>query len=199
MVSKRQPRRRNGLPLKCAALLALVALACSRRAEIENAPDTGGVVVTEPPRPDGGVPVVTDAGLDNAEGLACPDRPIQVECQGANDFPCDFDGWLQNLAEQCQRRTQCTDGWVEVQLGSDGCAAELRMEDPDPPYVACLTEELSQYRCPCQGALGARFLGLGHGDCTAGCSTGELRCPPGSTCQNDQCVSDRSAGGADDG
>lgn len=176
-------------------LLVLGLLACSRRAEIENAPDAGEVIVTEPPRPDGGVPVVADAPLDNAEGLTCAERPIQQECQGANDFPCDFDGWLQNLAEQCQRRTECTDGWVEVQLASEGCAAELRMEDPDPPYVACLTEELSKYRCPCGEALGARFLGLGHGDCSSACGTGELRCPPGTTCQQAQCVADPVATG----
>ncbi len=180
------------------ALLGL--LACSRRAEIENAPDAGEVIVTEPPRPAGGVPVVADAPLDNAEGLACADRPIQQECQGANDFPCDFDGWLQNLAEQCQRRTECTDGWVEVQLDSGGCAAELRMEDADAPYVACITQELSKYRCPCDAALGARFLGLGHGDCDARCGTGELRCPPGSICRQDKCVgNDAATGGATDG
>jgi hypothetical protein len=188
--------------MKRALLWAVLGLlACSRRAEIENVPDAGAVVMMEPPRPDGGVPVVADAPLQNADGLTCAERPIQAECRGANDFPCDFDGWLRDLAEICQQRTQCTDGWLEVQLGPDGCAAELRMEDPDPPYVACITAALSKYRCPCNAVLSSRFLGLGHGDCSPpACGTGEFRCPAGSICDQGQCVpDDAAAGGTTDG
>jgi hypothetical protein len=184
--------------LKSVAFFAVLALlGCSRsRAEIENAPDAGTVgVITEAPRPDGGVPAVADAPLANPQGLACRDRPVQDGCRGADDFPCDFDGWFQNLAEACQRRTECTDGWIEAQVDADGCAIEIRMEDPDPPFVACISQDLSQYRCPCSNVVGSRFLGLGHGECDTRCGTGELRCPPGLTCENGQCV----ANGADTG
>jgi hypothetical protein len=180
--------------------LALLFAACSRRAEIENAPEGGQVAVDEVPRPADGVPLVEDAPLENAEGLTCAERPTQVACRGANDFGCAFDEWLQTLAEQCQQLTDChTDGWLEVFVGTDGCASELRMEDPDAPYVACISELLSQYRCPCPGVLGSRFLGLSHDGCatSTSCGTGELRCPPGMTCEQGQCMSDGSgaAGG----
>lgn len=184
------------LALSAAFLLA----ACSRRAEIENAPDAGNLPVTEVPRPEGGVPLVEDAPLANADGLACADRPTQSACRGANDFGCAFDDWLQTLAQQCQEQTDChTDGWVEVLIGSDGCASELRMEDPDAAYVACVSALLSQYRCPCQDVLGSRFLGLAHDGCQdTSCGTGELRCPPGSTCQGGQCVAAAGGGGEGD-
>jgi len=180
--------------------VALQQASCSRRAEIEDTPEGGSVPVQEVPRPDGGVPVVADAALDNAEGLTCAERPTQAACRGANDFGCNFDGWLQALSEDCQQRTDChTDGWVEVLVGPEGCASELRMEDPDAAYVACLVEQLSQYRCPCSEVLGSRFLGLAHDGCTATCGTGELRCPPGSSCQQGACQVDAAAGGADAG
>lgn len=193
MVSKRQPRRNSWFPLALALLAgAFGPPACSRRAEIENAPDAGQVPVMQVPKPAGGVPLVEDAPLDHPEGLACNERPTQAACRGANDFGCDFDGWLQQLAEACQTQTDChTDGWVEALLDSGGCTKELRMEDPDPEYVACLAEQLSRYRCPCPDALGSRFLGLSHDGCVGTpCGTGELRCRPGSTCQDGQCVDD---------
>src|SRR5215207_7006057 len=113
--------------MKLAAVTVLLLLSsCSRRAEIENSPDGGQVPVNEVPRPADGVPVVEDAPLSNAEGLTCADRPTQFACRGANDFGCAFDDWFQALTEQCQQLTDChTDGWVEVFVGSDGCASEL--------------------------------------------------------------------------
>jgi hypothetical protein len=193
MVSQRQRGRRSELPLRLSCLAALLLLlGCSRRAEIEDAPDAGSVPNTEVPRPDGGVPLVEDAPLENAEGLSCADRPVQSACRGANDFACDFDGWVQQLAQTCQTQTDChTDGWVEVLVGPEGCATELRMEDPDPEYVACISEQLSQYSCPCADVWGSRFLGLAHDGCdNTACGTGELRCPPGTTCQQGKCTAD---------
>lgn len=181
------------------ALLLLAS--CSRRAEIENAPDAGTVPIMEVPKPDGGVPVVADAALDHPEGLACDDRPRNGLCGGANDFGCDFDGWFQRLTAECQQQTDChTDGWVEAAVGREGCAIELRMEDPDPAFVACLTDQLSRYQCPCKDVIGSTYLGLANDGCSGEtCGTGELRCPPGSTCQDGQCVEDETAsGGASD-
>lgn len=173
-------------------------LGCSRHAEIDNSPDAGSLPTLEVPRPDGGVPVVEDSALANSAGLDCSERPKQAACGGANDFACDFDGWLETLAEACQQATDChTDGWVEVLVGPEGCATELRMEDPDAAYVACITTQLSQYRCPCSDVTGSWFLGLSHDGCTnTRCGTGELRCPPGSSCHQGECVEDQAAGGA---
>jgi hypothetical protein len=197
MVSQRQRRRGARVSVKRAALVVVLLLAgCSRRAEIEDTPQGGQVPVNEVPRPADGVPLVEDAPLENAQGLTCAQRPTQVACRGANDFGCVFDEWFQTLTEQCQQLTDChTDGWVEVFVGSDGCASELRMEDPDVAYVTCISELLSEYRCPCQDVVGSRFLGLAHDGCTSSdCGTGELRCPPGMACEQGRCVSDGSAG-----
>ena len=79
---------------------------------------------------------------------------------------------------------------MEAQLGADGCATQLRMEDPDPGYVACISEQLSLYRCPCRDVVSSRFLGLDHGECKPlPCGTGELRCPAGLACVERECVS----------
>lgn len=172
------------------AVALLLALGCSRRAEIENAPDAGTVPIMEVPKPDGGVPPVEDAVLDHPDGLICNERPRNAKCGGANDFGCDFDGWFQRLAAECQQQTGChTDGWAEASVDGDGCASELRLEDPEPEFVACLTAELSQYQCPCDNVVGSFYLGLANDGCPGTkCGTGELRCPPGATCRDGECV-----------
>ena len=192
MVSQRERRRRSSVSLSAVAAGWLLVAACSRHAEIEEDPRPGELPVMEVPRPDGGIPVVEDAELSNAEGLSCNERARQPACGGANDFGCDFDGWLQLVAEACQQQTDCrTNGWVEVLLDADGCASELRMQEPNPDYVACLARELSSYQCPCRNVVGSRFLGLSHEGCEeAGCGTGELRCPPGSSCVEGKCRPD---------
>lgn len=177
---------------------ALQLLACSRSAEIEDAPQGSVASTSQVPKPEGGVPVVEGALLDNAEGLTCAERPTQAACVGTNDFPCDFTRWLKQLSQTCQTETDChTDRWLEVVVGADGCASELRMEDPDAPYVACMSDALSRYHCPCANVIGATFLGLSHDGCTVPttCGTGEFRCPKGSHCQEDECVADAAAGG----
>lgn len=192
MVSKRQRRRRRAVSLIAIALGgALLLSGCSRRAEIEDSPETDMLPPMEVPRPEGGVPVVEDAPLANRAELDCKQRPSQADCRGANDFGCEFDRWFQALAATCQQQTDChTDGWVEVLLSPEGCAAELRMQDPDAAYVACISEQLSQYSCPCASVLGSRFLGLSNDGCAAACGTGEFRCQPGTTCQQGECVED---------
>lgn len=179
------------------ALLLLLA-ACSRRAEIENAPDAGVVPTMEVPKPDGGVPLVTDAALDHPDGLSCRERPRNALCGGANDFGCDFDGWFQRVVSDCQNQTDChTDGWAEALVDADGCVSELRLEDPDPEIVACIVAELRQYQCPCDSVVGSIYLGLANDGCPrTDCGTGELRCPPGSSCRDGECV--ESGGAASD-
>jgi hypothetical protein len=206
MVSQSEQRRRKRVPLACSALagVALIAAAvgaCSRRAEIENAPDAGAVMVTEIPRPEGGVPVVDESGLE-ADVDACQERVSQAECSGANDFGCDFDHWLRSLSDTCQARTGCqTNGWLEVLTNPEGCAVELRMQDPDLDFVSCLASELNPYRCgTCGDVLGARFLGASNDGCPGAdvpCGTGEIRCAPGSTCEKGICVENAAGAGSD--
>lgn len=177
----------------------LVLAACSRRAEIENAPDAGMLPTVEAPKPDGGVPPVEDAPLAHPDGLDCNERPRSALCGGANDFGCDFDGWFQRLVADCEQQTDChTDGWVEAVVDRDGCANELRMEDPDPEFVACLAAQLNLYQCPCSSVVGSAYLGLANDGCAGSrCGTGELRCPPGSSCRAGECVEEStSSGGA---
>ena len=160
------------------------------------------MVMMQVPLPEGGVPVVEDSGLGAAGAPACQDRPIQAACSGANDFGCAFDDWVGALTSACQMSTDCqTDGWVEVVTDGDGCASELRMEDPEPVYVACMVDALNRYRCgQCGDVLGSRFLGASNDGCPLlTCGTGELRCPPGSECQQGICVTvaENAGGGAD--
>jgi hypothetical protein len=200
LVSQLEQRRAILFPLSL-LLGGLLIAACSRKAEIENAPDGGSMVMMQVPMPDGGVPVVEDAGL-GAGGAACDARPIQPACSGANDFGCAFDEWVRSLTSDCQQATDCrTDGWVEVVTDSEGCASELRMEDPNPDYVACMITALNGYRCgQCGDVLGSRFLGVSNEGCAPQtCSTGELRCPPGSRCEDGICVTvaENAGGGRD--
>jgi hypothetical protein len=200
LVSQLEQRRAGQFSLTW-VLALLAACACSRKAEIENAPDGGTMVMMQVPLPEGGVPVVEDSGL-GAGGAACSERPTQPACSGANDFGCAFDDWIRTLASECQMSTDCrTDGWVEVVTDGDGCASELRMEDPDPDYVACMVGALNRYRCgQCGDVLGSRYLGASNEGCSPiACSTGELRCPTGYSCLNGICVTvaENAGGGRD--
>jgi hypothetical protein len=74
------------------------------------------------------------------------------------------------------------------------------MEDPDPAYVACLSEQLSQYRCPCADVEAAIVLGLNHDGCSRReCVSDEFPCPTGSQCLKGFCVSDDAASGGVNG
>ncbi len=199
MVSKSEQRRAGRVSLTFTLIGALtLACACSRRAEIENAPPDPGLMPTEVPRPDAGVPTVPESGLD-LEIDACRARPVQVACAGTNDFGCAPDDWLPALTEMCQYATDChTNGWVEIETTDNGCVSELRMEEPNPDFVACLVNELNQYRCPsCKGSAASSFLGVSHAGCEPRqCGTGELRCPPGWSCRVRLCERDDAAAGA---
>jgi len=199
MVSKFDRRRAVRVSLTLGLVASLtVAGGCSRRAEIENAPTDPQLTPTDVPRPDAGVPLVAESGLE-LDVDACRARPVQIACAGTNDFGCALDDWLPALAESCQYVTDChTNGWIEIETAESGCVDELRMEDPNPDFVACLVAELNRYRCPsCKGAAASSFLGASHDGCEPLlCGTGELRCPPGWTCQGRLCERDEAAAGA---
>jgi hypothetical protein len=204
MVSFAEPRRRERLPLTAlitALLLAGLLSGCSRRAEVEDAPVDQLPSTPEVPTPEGGVPVVDDSGLDVSVG-SCEGRAGQPACAGANDFLCVFDRWLIELSETCQTQTGCrTNGWLEVAMGPEGCATELRMDKPNPEFVACVTEQLNQHRCSgCPNVSASQFLGAAREGCQPEeipCSTGELRCPTGLICDDGLCI--QGAAGASGG
>lgn len=196
MVSHAQ-RRRTRYPAVI-ALVSWVCASCSRHADIKDEPDAGTDLGPNAPKPDGGVPVVEDTGLDDPGLTSCLERPENGACRGANDFPCNFSAWVPELAEQCQNATGCvTNGWVELELGADGCAAQIRMDQPNTDYVACLVETLGAYRCPCESMSFGHFLGIGNDGCETGprpCGSGEFPCGKGEVCEDGLCV--LAAGGS---
>jgi hypothetical protein len=206
MVSLTQPgrTRRPALIVALVALVALVAsyaiAACSRHADIKDEPDSGTDLGPNAPRPDGGVPLVEDSGLDDPSLTPCADRPENGACRGANDFPCNFAGWVPVLAEECQTETGCSsNGWVELELADDGCATAIYMDQPNAAYVTCLVSKLGAYRCPCEGMSFGHFLGIGNDGCNdAGepraCQGGEFPCDKGQVCVDGVCVADASGG-----
>jgi hypothetical protein len=192
--------RRRAFRPALITVVALSAWACSRHADIQDEPDGGTNLGPSAPQPDAGIPAVEDTGLDDPSLLACADRPEAENgaCRGANDFPCDFSGWVPLLAEQCQTETGCvTNGWVEIELGDDGCASELRMDQPNADYVACLVQTLGAYSCPCEAMSFGHFLGVGNEGCETGpspCTSGEFPCAGGQICVDGFCVVDASGG-----
>lgn len=180
------------LALLLFAATSVSALGCSRRAEIDDPIVDEAPPTPELPTPEGGIPPVDDSGLDLSEG-SCEAREGQTACIGSNDFTCAFNRWLNELSEACQTQTGCrTNGWVEVVVGAEGCATELRMDQPNPEFVSCLGEQLNRYRCAtCAEASASRFLGAAREGCEPSevrCSTGEQRCPPGLSCRDGLCV-----------
>jgi hypothetical protein len=182
------------------AALSLIAsgAGCSRHADIRDEPDSGTDLGPSAPKPDAGIPLVEDTGLDEPTLLVCGERPENSACRGVNDFPCEFSTWVTSLAEECQQGTGCmTDGWVELELGDDGCATAIYMDQPNDAYVSCLVEALGAYRCPCTAMSFSHFLGVGNDGCNAGptaCQGGEFPCEKGETCVDGVCVADASGG-----
>jgi hypothetical protein len=134
--------------------------ACTRHADIRDEPDAGGI----DPNPEldaGDIPGL-DSGLGTDAYTACAERPIG-DCQGTNDFPCDFTTWANSTAASCQVETSCvTNGWLEVKMGADGCVVEIGMTQPNDEIVACLLEEFGAVRCPCGEREITYFFGQGN-------------------------------------
>lgn len=197
---RRGTERRPLVALSCSALLAIFVVAsCSRSADIRDEPDAGTTPGPVVPLPDGGIPELEDAGLDDPEFPACQTREEDQDCRGVNDFPCDFAYWVPVLAEECQQATGCkTNGWIEIDLADDGCASALRMEQPNDDFVACVVNELGTHRCPCEAQSERHFLGLTNDGCAPSdqdCRSGEFPCEFGQLCVDGKCVADSGAAG----
>lgn len=180
------------------ALLAgasATGIGCSRQQNLVDEPDSGSTV-SALPTCDGGIPEVADSGITSEELALCADRPLG-DCQGSNDFPCEFEFWFQSVVTACQDRATCpAKGCVEATMGEDGCVNGVGMTEPDPEFVACLVESFGAYRCPCGVTSARRFVGLNAGSCERRCGTGEFDCPSGETCVDGLCQpSDAGDGG----
>jgi hypothetical protein len=180
------------------ALAAVVAAgsvtnACSREQNLVDDYDPG-VGIGATPTCDGGIPEVPDAGLDHEALTACAERPVG-NCQGANDFPCEFEAWVREVVSACQERAECrAGGCIEAQMGDDGCVTSVHMTEPDPLFVECVVESFGAYRCPCGATSARRYLGPSTG-CHRLCATGERICPDGDRCIEGICRP-AGAGGA---
>lgn len=135
-------------------------LACVRHADIRDEPE-GGILAPEPQIDAGEIPEL-DSGLGTDAYPSCGERPLG-KCQGTNDFPCAFEGWMVSTAESCQTSTGCvTNGWLEVTMGAEGCVEAIGMDQPNDAMVACLLAELGAVRCPCLSVKGSYFFGYGN-------------------------------------
>ncbi|HYO93413.1 MAG TPA: hypothetical protein VER33_02825 [Polyangiaceae bacterium] len=174
------------------ACLCLALSACSRRAEIAEPPD-GGLVAPPPP-----TNPVGDAGLVDIEPDTtpppCEERPAATGCTGANDFPCDFLGWANEVTRECQALTDCrSNGVLAVDMGNDGCVSRVAMSEPNAAFAACLRERFDHGRCSCGAQSSQEFLGFGNAGCQPGaprtCAQ-EFPCEMGETCLDGVCTPD---------
>jgi hypothetical protein len=198
MVSNADPgraSRRSALVVVGALVLAssLLGQACSRRQNLVDERDSGGTI-TPPPACDEDIPEVLDSGIQSEELALCAERPFG-DCQGSNDFPCEFELWFQSVVDACQASSTCRPGGcVEAQVDDSGCVKSVHMTEADSAFVACLVETFGAYRCPCGVTAARRFLGVSSG-CHRPCGTGEQICPSGETCIDGFCEPSGAGGG----
>jgi hypothetical protein len=168
-------------------LLALSACACARQLELYDEPDASAAPVGSGPQAPAEIPEVVDSGVTGGEVQACAERPTG-KCQGANDFPCDFSGWVGRAVEQCQTAAGCrANDWVRVALAADGCVSAIGMVLPQAEFVACLAQEFGSFGCPQCGAMEAtQYLGEGNDGCIATCES-DADCDADEFCENGYC------------
>lgn len=151
-------------------LLLLVAGAlapgCSRRVEIFDDRDPALEAPAAPSFPEAGVPTVVDEEL-LAGAFPCAERQVGP-CVGPTDFPCAAERWLSRLVEECQSRTGCrARGWLEVELGAEGCAERIGMAETDADFAGCLAAELAEHYCPCSARALTNYLVPDQPECRA--------------------------------
>jgi hypothetical protein len=170
-------------------LALLLTAGCSRQIELYE-PTDAGISVVEGPTPPDDIPEVSDSGVRAAGLLECAERPTG-DCVGANDFPCDFQRWVEVTADACYTEVDCrVQGWLGVALADDGCVEAIEMTDPAPDFVACLVERFAHYGCvQCTAQRATRFLGTTAEACMIRCiNAGD--CPDGYTCTGQLCERD---------
>jgi hypothetical protein len=128
-----------------------------------------------------------DSGIASDELVACADRPVG-DCQGSNDFPCQFESLFHQVAMSCRDRAECrASGCVEGRMGESGCLESVHMTDPDPDFVQCVVEAFGGIRCPCGTTSASRYLGPNPGCGPRRCGTAEQICGAGEVCVDAIC------------
>jgi len=185
------------LALRVASICVLGAIvyACSRKANLGEDPYDGFRPPPQNPLADAGL-IDLDPALGSAGSSSCSTREFDERCAGANDFPCDFEGWVHRVGTQCQSHTGCiSNGWFSAELGTEGCITRLQMSEPNDAFAACVAREAARARCECVPQTGRHFLGLGNDGCArTSCNAREFPCPPGQLCIEGYC--EAGSGGA---
>jgi hypothetical protein len=105
-------------------------------------------------------PPVANGPSDTAP--ACASRPkLDCACHG-EDCPKPPDSYLAQIVGDCQKAAPAC-GFFYADFDADGCAIALRMDNPDPKFVACVTARLDEniWSCEVGGGEISTFV-----DCT---------------------------------
>ncbi len=107
-----------------------------------------------------GFPPVPDGPNDTSP--ACASRPpLACACSG-EDCPKPPDSFFAQIANDCAMNAAAC-GFIYADFDSDGCAVALRMDQPNPKFVACVTAQLDTQRWLCETGGGELST---YRDCT---------------------------------
>jgi hypothetical protein len=175
-------------------VVLLGAPACRKPADVrDEAPPA--VVTAAPSIPSNAQELDTE--LDESTLPACAER-APGNCDGTNDFPCALPKLVGEVAETCDRVTNCaTNGTLEVRTSAEGCPVAIAMDEPNPEIIECLVAELSRVHCPCTETVASHFFGQGRAGGCQRCAT-EFPCPGALECVDGVCVSPSDAGSANE-
>lgn len=111
---------------------------------------------------DGGAPAFPSVANGPSDtSPACASRvPFECACSGEDCPPVD--SYFAQLAVACAASAPAC-GYVYADFDSDGCATALRMVQPDPKFIACVTAQLDIDRWLCVSGGGELEAFL---DCT---------------------------------
>lgn len=97
--------------------------------------------------PAAGFPPVANGPNDTTP--ACASRPaLDCACHG-EDCPRPPDSYLGQILVDCQKAAPAC-GLFYADFDPDGCAIALRMDNPDPKFVACVTARLDESIWSCE-------------------------------------------------
>lgn len=122
--------------------------------------DAGNFSVLDAGNPSAGFPPVADGPSDTTP--ACASRPaLDCACHG-EDCPKPPDSYLAQIVHDCQTAAPAC-GFFYADFDTDGCAIALRMDNPNPKFVACVTAQLDENIWSC--AIGGGEIST-YVDCT---------------------------------
>ena len=125
------------------------------------------------------IPIGFDAGSFDTEGgapfppVANGPSDISPSCASRASFDCSCHGEdcppgdqiaLGDLVHKCLVNGDAC-GYIYVDFDPDGCATALLMDQPDPTFVACVTEALDSERWLCAESTSGHQT-MAYVDCT---------------------------------